>query len=138
MIRFIALLAIAAAAFMWMEEAVASEAAPELNDQERAQLAKALEGWQPLVIEREGDGRLVVVLPQNRITATIHSAVVRAGLCFGKLLHSNYVAFDQLAVLNRHAFQGFVWEGTLSDCDLINGMPSGEVAIAIAAETHPY
>ena len=52
MTRFFALLAVSAVAVLQTQTAVADEAAPELDDRERAQLGRALEGLQPLAIER--------------------------------------------------------------------------------------
>ena len=138
MTRFLALLAISAVAVLQSQSAVAGDAAPELDDRERAQLGKALEGLQPLAIEREEDGSLIVVLPQDRVRFEMLRSVVSSGICFGKLAQGYEIEFQHVAVVNRFVHQGYVWEGSLRDCDELNTLPSSEAKQSFSLKTVVY
>ena len=99
----------------------------DLSANERLMLSKALSLWEPIAMGRI-EGSLLVVLPQDRITMDILSAVVISGVCFGQMAHGYEMAFTEVAVLNRYSHQGYVWEGNLIHCEVLNEMPAADAS----------
>lgn len=93
--------------------------------------------WNPVSVTISG-GELEVVLPQDRITDQIYLSVITSGLCLGPLLDKPLVSVSNIAVLNRHGSQGYVFENGLEACETWNGRPAGDRRneIEILGATH--
>lgn len=79
-------------------------------------LVASLKPWSPLSVTSHG-GTIEIVTPQDRVTDTIYLAVLRGGVC-GSLWSNpgNWSGVTEIKVLNRHARQGYVFEGGEDEC----------------------
>lgn len=95
--------------------------------------------WQPNEV-RISDRKLVIVLPQQRITDTIYLAVITSGLCLGELMGKEVSGISEIQVLNQFSAQGYVYEKGLEDCPEFNRTPAGDdsTKFRILAETHMF
>lgn len=105
----------------------------------RSDAKEALTMWQPTSVAFEG-GTLTVVLPQQRITEEIYTAVMTAGLCLWSAAGKDFSPVTELVVLNQHQRQGYVNENGTQDCAAINKLPVGGtgVKLQILGATHTY
>lgn len=106
----------------------------------KSNAAQALEMWQPTSI-KFSNGTLTVILPQQRITEDIYTAVLSNGLCLGTLYGKDFSAVTELVVLNRHGTLGYVYERGGTDCEAI--LDEGQrqfkdLRIHILGATHWY
>lgn len=81
-----------------------------------ASVVKNLGAWAPLSVTLD-NGILEIVTPQDRVTDTIYLAVLRIGVCGSLWLHpGSWSGVSEVRVLNRHAYQGYVFEGGEAEC----------------------
>ena len=101
--------------------------------------AALLEMWQPKKITVE-NGVLTAILPQARISSTIYLATIASGICFGPLREIDLPGVSQIAILNEHGAQGYVYEKALEDCDRINSLRAGGSIVEglVMGSTHGY
>lgn len=95
--------------------------------------------WQPKQVQIEGE-KLILVLPQPRITEEIYLALLTAGLCMSPLIEKPLVGVSEIQVLNQSGEQGYVYESGLEDCETFNNRPAGDAMtkIEILGATHLY
>ncbi|AJE44792.1 hypothetical protein P73_0077 [Celeribacter indicus] len=113
--------------------------APALHADMASGVAPLLEMWAPDSVIHE-QGKLTVILPQDRITEQIYLSVIRLGLCMAPIQGMDVQAVETVEILNRHAAQGFVYERGLTDCTLFNDRPASDrtTDIEILGNTHWY
>lgn len=95
--------------------------------------------WQPNEVTIS-DQKLIIVLPQQRITDTIYLAVITSGLCLGELFGKEVSGISEIQILNQFSAQGYVYEKGLEDCRKFNRTPAGgdSTKFRILAETHMF
>ncbi|MEP2990906.1 MAG: hypothetical protein ABJO88_18275 [Parasphingorhabdus sp.] len=95
--------------------------------------------WQPQQVQISGE-KLILVLPQRRITEQIYIAILTAGLCLGPLIEKPLDGITEIQVLNQFRAQGYVYEKGLEDCETFNNRPAGDsmTKIEILGATHLY
>ncbi|MDV2504674.1 MAG: hypothetical protein RX318_12080 [bacterium] len=77
---------------------------------------KAVEMWGPIVVKMR-PVTLRVVLNQQQITETIYEAVIFAGICaFVQAGLIDISGIEEIEVLNRFGYQGYVFEGGHQEC----------------------
>lgn len=105
----------------------------------RSDAKEALAMWQPDKVNFK-NGTLTVVLPQQRISEEIYTAVLTAGLCMWTATGKDLSPVTELVILNQFERQGYVNENGTQDCAAINKMPVGsmDVKIKILGATHLY
>ncbi|MCF6443617.1 hypothetical protein [Nereida sp. MMG025] len=94
--------------------------------------------WQPTSITLTETGVLRVVLPQRRITDTIYYASIQTGFCFGPLFGQPMKDATSVFVLNESETQGWLFEGSTTDCSDINDAPSSRSKLLIAAKSSTH
>ena len=105
----------------------------------RSDAREALTIWQPSSVAYK-NGTLTIVLPQQRITEEIYTAVMTAGLCLWSAAGKDFSPVTELVVLNQHQRQGYVNEHGTQDCATINKMPVGSIGVKmkILGATHLF
>ena len=105
----------------------------------RANAADLTAMWQPEQIRISGE-KLILVLPQHRITEQIYLALLTTGLCMGPLIEKPLDGISEIQVLNQFRAQGYVYEKGLEDCEAFNNRPAGDAMtkIQVLGATHLY
>lgn len=103
----------------------------------RGGLMKATEMWAPIDARVAGN-RAEIILPQNRITDRMYISVITAGVCMGQLSSPDILnGVSEIAILNKHAHQGYVLEGGKELCDQLNKAPLGKSKdLMVLGSTH--
>jgi len=112
-------------------------AAAAASAETRDGLMKALEMWAPIDARVAGE-RAEIVLPQNRVTDRMYISVITAGVCMGQITRPHVLdGVAEIAVLNKHARQGYVLEGGKDLCKRLNGAPIGKSKdLMVLGSTH--
>lgn len=99
-------------------------------------ITRNLKAWNPQSVTLDS-GVLTVVTPQDRVTDQIYKAVLGSGVCGSLWMNKgSWSGVKQIKVLNRHARQGFVFEGGEVECVEL-GKLNGEASQAFILErTH--
>ena len=93
-------------------------------------ITRNLGAWAPQTVTLDS-GVLTVVTPQDRVTDQIYMAVLRDGVCGSLWMNpDSWSGVSEVKVLNRHAHQGYVFEGGEAECNKL-----GELA---ADKTGPF
>lgn len=88
-------------------------------------LAESLSPWAPLSVTLNA-GTLKIVTPQDRVTDSIYSAILKHGVCGSLWLNpGGWSGVTEVQVLNKYARQGYVFEGGENECAAL-GKLSGE------------
>lgn len=79
-------------------------------------ITRNLSAWAPLSVTLDA-GVLAVVTPQDRVTDQIYNALLGSGVCGSLWMNEgSWSGVKEIKVLNRHARQGFVFEGGEDAC----------------------
>lgn len=105
----------------------------------RADAADLTAMWQPEQVQISGK-KLILVLPQQRITEQIYLSILTAGLCMGPLIEKPLDGVSEIQVLNQSRAQGYVYEKGLEDCETFINRPADDAItkIQILGATHLY
>lgn len=89
--------------------AVQAAAAPDV-------ITRNLKSWSPQAVTLER-GVLTVVTGQDRVTDQIYTSVLGSGVCGSLWMNpGSWSGVKEVKVLNRHARQGYVFEGGEAEC----------------------
>lgn len=99
-------------------------------------ITRNLNAWSPQSVTLD-DGVLTVVTPQDRVTDQIYTAVLGSGVCGSLWMNKgSWSGVKQVKVLNRHARQGFVFEGGEAECVELGKLNGEEYKMFIMERTH--
>lgn len=102
------------------------------------QINKGLKIFSPIAAEII-DRRLVVVMNERQVTSSIYNAVIKS-LC-GRIWFGNTKTLDgvdEIIVLNKFAYAGFLFEGSTALCDEIGTLKTQETSIYILGHSRSF
>lgn len=98
-------------------------------------LKSALELWAPNSITVE-ESIATIITKENRVTETIYTAMV-GGICFKTLtVPDAFIKIAEINFLNKHGYQGYVFEGGGKECKEYVKLPTKQAKIWILGRTH--
>ena len=90
------------------------------------QVSTAFAQFEPLRVAVNGKVA-TVVMSQQRVTDTLYQNVITNGGCLRQIIDPDVLeGIEEIAVLNRHAAQGYIFEGGRERCAELNAMPLGK------------
>lgn len=117
----------------WQIAAVADS-----DTQERLQVA--LDPWNPHEIRLTGN-QLTIITRERRMTDQILRPLISTGVCmpvFTGAPDSYLSGIDEIAVLNIHGRQGYIFSGGRSECQEIGGLPMNDLEMYILSRTRMH
>tara|TARA_R110001599_G_scaffold107820_1_gene270572 strand:+ start:47 stop:457 length:411 start_codon:yes stop_codon:yes gene_type:complete len=117
----------------WQIAAVADS-----DTQERLQVA--LDPWNPHEIRLTGN-QLTVITRERRMTDQVLRPLISTGVCmpvFTGAPDSYLSGIDEIAVLNIHGRQGYIFSGGRSECQEIGGLPMNDLEMYILSRTRMH
>lgn len=102
-------------------------------------LTPSLKPFSPLAVTVTGN-QLTIQLAQPAITDALYSTVLKNGVC-DPVWSGNAKALDgitEVAIINQHAKQGFVFEGGAPECQALGELSGNASAAYVLGKTHLY
>ena len=101
--------------------------------------ARALEMWEPLSIQQQPVGSLVITAKERRVTAQVYESMILIGLCahvhLGRI---SLPGIHEVVIMNRFGGSGWVFEGGAEACrELMSGSRDSQ-RIRLMGRTHLY
>ena len=101
----------------------------------KSSLAAALKLWQPVSVAVKG-ATATVRTKENRVTEQIYLAMV-GGVCLRTLsAPGTLLQLSEISFLNRHAAQGYVFEGGENECKEYVKLPGNKTKLWVLGRTH--
>lgn len=93
--------------------------------------------WQPIGIKLDNKV-LTIAYNQDRITKEIYNAILQYGICASSYTETWEQEISEIQILNKHAYQGFVFEGGHKECNEAGKLIGDKVKFYILNKTHLY
>ncbi|MGP9768785.1 hypothetical protein ACT3UM_23980 [Halomonas sp. AOP13-D3-9] len=113
-------------------------AVADSDTQERLQVA--LDPWNPQEIRLTGN-QLTVITRERRMTDQVLRPLISMGVCmpvFTGAPDSYLSGIDEIAVLNIHGRQGYIFSGGRTECQAIGGLPMNDLEMYILSRTRMH
>ena len=97
----------------------------------------ALDPWDPQEIRLTGN-QLTVITRERRMTDQVLRPLISTGVCmpvFTGAPDSYLSGIDEIAVLNIHGRQGYIFSGGRPECQEIGGLPMNDLEKYILSRT---
>ena len=110
------------------------------NADTASEIRQGVADWRPISVSVE-NGVAKVILSQSRITDKVYLEALLSGICMMAVLYykSKLEGITEIQILNQLGTQGYVFEGGLAECQVLNKLPIGaETEIEILGKTHLY
>lgn len=101
----------------------------------KSSLATALELWQPVSVAVKGP-KATIRTKEDRVTEQIYLAMM-GGVCLRTLSAPGTLSqLSEISILNRHAAQGYVFEGGETECKEYVKLPVDKTKLWVLGRTH--
>ncbi len=103
-----------------------------------AKISNAVDLWNPLTID-EAKGTTKITFDQQNITPQIFEAVIISGLCAKQGSDTALLEnVNEVAILNRHGGQGFIYETGGATCSELISVPMATARLLLLGATRGY
>jgi hypothetical protein len=99
-------------------------------------ITRNLKLWAPLKVDLT-KGVLTIVSKEARVTDRIYIAMMGSGVCGSLWMNpGSWKGVKMVRILNRHSFQGWVFEGGAAECDELGKYSGKEFELQLMGKTH--